>query len=138
MGAQALHDNPYDGHTLLGALSQTERFIGIQLADVVCDQGYRSHNDVGNVHGHVVRYIPCNAKRSFQRLLRRRSSIEPSIGHLQSDHRLDRNHLTGQEGDRINALLAAVGYNFRKLLRGVFFALIQRLVGRLNRVATAA
>ena len=57
-------------------------------------------------------------------MLRRRSAIEPSIGHMKSDHRLDRNHLTGKEGDRINALLAAVGYNFRKLLRGLFFALI--------------
>ena len=104
----------------------------------MCDQGYRGHNYVGNAHVHVVRYIPRNAKRSFQRLLRRRSSIEPNIGHMKSDHRLDRNPLTGQQGDRINALLAAVGYNFRKLLRGVFFALIYRLVGRLNPVATAA
>ena len=138
VGAQALHGNPYDGHTLLGALSQTERLTGIQLEDVVCDQGYRGHNYVGNAHVHVVRYIPRNAKRSFQRLLRRRSSIEPNIGHMKSDHRLDRNPLTGKQGDRINALLAAVGYNFRKLLRGVFFALIYWLVGRLNPVATAA
>ena len=138
VGAQALHGNPYDGHTLLGALSQTERLTGIQLEDVVCDQGYRGHNYVGNAHVHVVRYIPRNAKRSFQRLLRRRSSIEPNIGHMKSDHRLDRNPLTGKQGDRINALLAAVGYNFRKLLRGLFFALIYWLVGRLNPVATAA
>ena len=138
MGAKTLHGNPYDGHTLLGALSQTERLTGIKLEDIVCDQGYHGHNYVGNAHVYVVRYIPGKAKRSFQRLLRRRSSIEPSIGHIKSDHPLDRNHLTSQEGDHINALLAAVGYNFRKLLRGVFFALIYRLVGRLNPVATAA
>ena len=55
-------------------------------------------------------------------MLKRRAAIEPTIGHLKSDNRLNRNHLTGQEGDRINALLAAAGYNFRKLLRWLVFA----------------
>ena len=132
VGAQAMHGNPYDGHTLSGALSQSERLTGVKLQDVMCDQGYRGHNYVGSARVHVVRYIPRKAKRAFQRLLRRRSAIEPSIGHMKSDNRLDRNHLTGKEGDRINALLAAVGYNFRKLLRGLFFALTQWLVGQLD------
>lgn len=49
---------------------------------------------------------------------------------MKSDNRLDRNQLTGKEGDRINAVLAAAGYNFRKLLRALFFALFKWLVGR--------
>ncbi len=138
VGAQALHGNPYDGHTLSAALSQTERLTGVQLQDVMCDQGYRGHNYEGSADVHVVRYIPRKAKRAFQRLLRRRSAIEPSIGHMKSDNRLDRNQLTGEEGDRINALLAAVGYNFRKLLRGLFFALIRWLERRLDLAPAAA
>ena len=39
------------------------------------------------------------------------------IGHLKSDHRMDRNHLAHRAGDAINAVLAAVGYNFRLLIR---------------------
>ncbi len=130
VGAQSLHGNPYDGHTLAGAISQTERLTGVQLADVICDQGYRGHNYSGSAKVHVVRYISRKAKRALQRLLRRRSAIEPSIGHMKSDNRLDRNQLTGKEGDRINAVLAAAGYNFRKLLRALFFALFKWLVGR--------
>ena len=35
-----------------------------------------------------------------------------------AEHRMDRNHLKGREGDRINAVLAAAaGYNFGLLLR---------------------
>ena len=132
LGAQALHGNPYDGHTLSGALSQTERLTGVELEDVMCDQGYRGHSYDGNATVHVVRQISRKAKRAFQRMLRRRSAIEPSIGHMKSDHRMDRNHLTGQEGDRINALLAAVGYNFRKLMRGLFFALLRWILSRLD------
>jgi hypothetical protein len=57
---------------------------------------------------------------------KRRSAIEPTIGHLKSDHRLKRNFLRGKSGDQINALMEAVGYNISKLLRAfaclVFFA----------------
>src|SRR5262249_47845649 len=42
---------------------------------------------------------------------------EPVIGHLKEDHRMGRNYLTGRDGDRINAVLAAAGYNFSLLLR---------------------
>lgn len=130
VGAQALHGNPYDGHTLAGAVSQAERLTGVKFQDVMCDQGYRGHDYTGTANVHVVRYIPRKAKRAMQRLLRRRSAIEPSIGHMKSDNRLQRNQLTGKEGDRINAVLAAAGYNFRKLLRALFLALFQWLVRR--------
>jgi hypothetical protein len=49
--------------------------------------------------------------------MRRRAAIEPVIGHLKGDHRMGRNYLKGRDGDRINAVLAAVGYNFSLLLR---------------------
>ena len=52
-------------------------------------------------------------------MLKRRSAIEPTIGHLKSDHRLERNFLKGKVGDRINALMSAIGYNFCKLLRAL-------------------
>ena len=48
---------------------------------------------------------------------RRRSAVEPVIGHLKAEHRMDRNHLAGSAGDAINAVLAAAGYNFRLLIR---------------------
>jgi transposase, IS5 family len=49
--------------------------------------------------------------------MRRRAAVEPVIGHLKEDHRMRRNYLTGRDGDRINAVLAAAGYNFSLLLR---------------------
>ena len=48
--------------------------------------------------------------------MRRRSAVEPVIGHIKNGHRMDRNYLTGPQGDAINAILAAAGYNFRLLL----------------------
>jgi len=48
--------------------------------------------------------------------MRRRAAVEPVIGHLKDDHRMDRNYLAGSKGDAVNAVLAAAGYNFRRLI----------------------
>jgi transposase, IS5 family len=53
----------------------------------------------------------------IKRQLRRRSAVEPVIGHLKAEHRLGRNYLWHRRGDAANAILAAVGYNFRRLIR---------------------
>ena len=64
--------------------------------------------------------------------MKRRAAVEPVIGHLKADHRMDRNYLKGQDGDRINAVLAAAGFNFHlplrllaPLLRAIFLAALQ-------------
>lgn len=134
VGAYALHGNPYDGHTLGGAIGQVERLTGHTPDDVMVDQGYRGHGYEGSASVHVVRTIPKRATRALRRMLKRRAAIEPTIGHLKSDNRMNRNYLTGTEGDRINALLSAAGYNLRKLLRWVVFAPIFWLMGWLKTI----
>jgi len=122
VGAEALHGNPYDGHTLAGALEQIERLTSKTPSDVVVDKGYQGHGYEGEATVHVVRTIPKRATRTVRKMLKRRAAVEPTIGHLKSDNRLCRNHLTGKAGDRINVLLAAAGYNLRKLLRWIVFS----------------
>ena len=63
---------------------------------------------------------------TIRKELRRRSAIEPAIGHMKSDGRLGRNYLLGTLGDAINAILAGVGYNLRLILNWLraLFALI--------------
>jgi len=52
----------------------------------------------------------------IKREMRRRAAIEPVIGHIKNEHRMDRNYLALSRGDAINAVLAAAGYNFSLLL----------------------
>ena len=134
VGAHALDGNPYDGHTLEGAMAQIERLTKTTPDDVMVDQGYRGHGYEGSACVHVVRTIPKRATRAVRRMLKRRAAIEPTIGHLKSDNRLSRNHLTGKTGDQINTLLAAAGYNLRKLLRWIVFSLFLDVIGRLKTV----
>jgi len=118
VGIAALHGNPYDGHTLKGAHAQVERLTGITPEEMFVDKGYR-----GSQHHpeNVAVYISGRKlSGTLKRLLRRRSAIEPVIGHLKQDHRMKRNYLQGPAGDEINALLVGSGFNLRKLLR-VFF-----------------
>jgi IS5 family transposase len=116
VGAQARHGNPYDGHTLPEALEQIER-IARRPQQVFVDMGYRGHDYSGPVEVHVDKRRRGRTAKSLWRWMKRRAAVEPGIGHLKKEHRLDRNRLKGVLGDCLNAILSAAGMNFRKLLR---------------------
>jgi IS5 family transposase len=63
--------------------------------------------------------------------MKRRAAVEPVIGHVKAEHRMERNYLKGREGDRINAVLAAAGFNFSLLLRWLA-ALLRALIAALS------
>jgi hypothetical protein len=114
----ALPGNPYDGHTLASVIPAMQALIGNTLDRAIADAGYRGHNAPSD---YKFRIFTAGQKRrvtpQIRREFRRRAAIEPVIGHLKAEHRLGRNHLAHRTGDAINAVLAAVGYNFHLLLR---------------------
>lgn len=122
VGAMAKHGNPYDGHTLADALEQVERICRKPM-QVFVDQGYRGHNYQGDIEVHVDKRQRGRTAKSLWRWMKRRAAVEPSIGHLKCEHRMDRNRLKGEEGDRFNAIMSAAGMNFLKLIRWVSFFL---------------
>jgi IS5 family transposase len=62
--------------------------------------------------------------------MKQRAAVEPTIGHLKSDYRLERNRLKGTLVDKLNALFSAAAVNFRKLL-SFFWAFLFRLLSTL-------
>jgi IS5 family transposase len=116
VGAMAAHGNPYDGHTLKDALEQVQRVAG-DPEHAFVDMGYRGHGYSGEVEVHVDKRHRGRTAKSLWRWMKRRAAIEPGIGHLKREHRMERNRLHGVVGDRFNAILSAVGMNFHKLLR---------------------
>ncbi len=127
VGAQAFHGNPYDGHTLNEAVEQAERLGNFTTQSIFVDRGYRGHNYEGEGKVHLARKGIRKVKPSLRRWLKRRSAIEPVIGHMKNDGWLGRNYLLGVEGDRINAILCGAGHNIRKLLRAFLLLLFWRL-----------
>ena len=110
-------NNPYDGHTLAASISGAEKITKVEVTEANVDKGYRGHDYKGAA---VIRLAgSSNAKLSVseRKRKRRRSAIEPVIGHLKSDHRLGRCFLLGRIGDALNVIGSALGFNVRKLLR---------------------
>jgi IS5 family transposase len=125
--AKALPGNPYDGHTLNTVLPGIEAVTGATLSRVLADAGYKGHNAP---KAHKFRVFTQGQKRGMtqavKRQFRRRAGIEPVIGHTKTDHRMGRNFLAHREGDAINAVMAAAGCNFRRLL--IFLGILLRLI----------
>jgi transposase, IS5 family len=115
LNSNAFHNNPYDGHTLKEVLDDSEKLTGITIKRVFVDKGYKGHQ-VGTgkkVFLSGMRGLSIH----FKKLLRRRSAIEPCIGHMKSDGKLGRNYLKGSLGDCFNAILCGIGHNARMILR---------------------
>ena len=115
---KALPGCPYDGHTLATIIPEMEVLIGNTIERVIADKGYRGHNAPSD---YKFRVFTSGQKRrmtpKIKREMRRRSAVEPVIGHLKSGHRMERNYLAHRAGDAANAVLAAAGYNFSLLLK---------------------
>jgi IS5 family transposase len=115
VGIRAMPGNPYDGHTLAEALEQVEILTDQRPTLAVVDRGYRGHG-VENTSV-LISGTRRGLTPKLKKLLRRRSAIEPEIGHMKSDGRLARCPLKGLRGDAIFAVLCGCGHNIRKILR---------------------
>ena len=113
--ARALPDNPYDGHTLRGIIEATETLTGCAIERAYVDKGYRGH-DAQNPRRVFISGQKRGVFGAIKRELRRRSAIEPVIGHLKAEGHLGRCYLKGRAGDTANVILSAVGYNFRRII----------------------
>jgi transposase, IS5 family len=122
VGARSFPGNPYDGHILSAQLEQTRILledVGKIPKQVVVDLGFRGvdHDNPEVQIIHRGKYKSLTKQQ--RRWLKRRQAVEPAIGHLKSDHRMDRCWLQGQLGDALHTVLCATGYNLRWLLRAM-------------------
>ena len=116
LDCQALKGNAYDGHTVHQGLLRVFKHTGRFPLHTLVDRGYRGgeHTPLSQVHITGKKKGTGTAHEEHQH---RRNSIEPIIGHMKHEGLLDRCHLRGHTGDRIHAVLCAVGFNLRKVLR---------------------
>ena len=122
LGAQSFR-NEYDGHTIEASLAQVERLTRRKIKIPAGDRGYRGKKEIDGTRI-LIPDAPESSDSRYQKrkkhtLFRKRAGIEPSIGHLKSDHRLGRNFYKGVEGDAVSILLAAAAYNFQRAMRAL-------------------
>ena len=114
VGIRSLADNPYDEHTLGPALEQVEILTEHCPDLAVVDRGYRGHGV------DKTRVLISGTRRGLTPKLladlRRRSAIEPELGHMKADSRLSRCTLKGTIGDALFAVLCGRGHSIRNIL----------------------
>lgn len=126
VGARSFTGNPYDGHTLSSQLEQVSILCRKEPEEVYVDRGYRGHSHPGQSKIYIAGQKRGIGVRQKNRL-KRRNTVEPVIGHLKSDGKLGRCYLKGELGDAVNVILCGAGHNIRKLLRWLYYALLQYL-----------
>jgi len=125
----ASHDkNEHDSKTLEAALTSAVSNRVKPIKEAICDRGYRGKKEVLEVEisipGTVLKRDTKYQKEVKREKFRRRAAIEPIIGHLKSDHRMQRNFLKGFIGDEINLLLAASAFNLKKWMNNFLQLLV--------------
>ena len=128
--------NPYDGHTLAETVQQVSVLTDCKPTTVIVDKGYRGVAVEG------VRILMsgqrCGITKTLKAMIKRRSAIEPAIGHMKMDGRLARNPLKGALGDALHAVMCGAGHNLRlilaklRLLCAPFGMTLQRILGLLG------
>ena len=116
--------NEYDGHTIDRAMEQVNRISGRVIKTLAGDRGYIGQKQSGDTK--IV--IPAPplvidsryTRKKKHKLFCSRAGTEQAIGHLKSDHRLNRNFYKGKFGDEINVMLAAAAYNFKRAMRALW------------------
>lgn len=120
LSCQALAGNPFDGHTLVDAVADANAISSVQIKQVFVDRGYRGHA----VPKEQAEVFISGQKRgvtpALKRAIKRRSAIEPLIGHMKSDGKMDICRLKGFQGDVFNALLCGIAQNLRLLIAWIF------------------
>lgn len=120
LGVQSFKGNPHDSQTIEPLLDQMNDMLDYLPEEVIYDRGGRGRKEIKGVRistpSKPFKKDSISHRRSKRRKFRRRAAIEPVIGHLKKSFRMGQNYLHGDKSPYINALLAAAGWNLRKMM----------------------
>ncbi|MFN8255947.1 MAG: IS5 family transposase [Bacteroidales bacterium] len=129
LGIESFEGNPHDGKTIEPLLNQMKMNLNYQPHEVIYDRGGRGQSEINGVKistpKPTKKSYSAYQKRKIRQKFRRRAAIEPVIGHLKTDFRMAQNYLHGRASPKINAMLAAIGWNLKKKMEKLKLELLQ-------------
>jgi IS5 family transposase len=119
---KSFEGNPHDSKTIEPLLDQMKSTLDFNPKEIVYDRGGKGQKQINDTKISTPDYRPLKRdteyqKRTKRKKFRRRAAIEPVIGHLKTDFRLNQNYLLGENSSQINAFLAATGWNLKKMMK---------------------
>jgi IS5 family transposase len=127
-GMRSMPGNPWDGHTLAETLEQVSVLTDRAPKIAIVDKGYHGVK-VPNTQilrsGQKRGITEVRHHQALRKMIKRRSAIEPTIGHMNMDGRLGRNPLKGAPGDALHAVLCGKGHNIRLLFKKLAHLFVQ-------------
>ncbi len=116
---KAFFENPYDGDTIEPLLEQMEGNKLKLLKELIYDRGGKGRRQVKGVtiitpDKHKAKQKPYQKRRKRDKC-RVRAAIEPVLGHLKKDFRMEQDYLCGEKGIQVNVYLAAKAWNLKKM-----------------------
>lgn len=115
--------NPHDSNTIEPLLQQLKKNFDQLPTELIYDRGGRGKKEIDGVKistpSKPLKRDSASQKKTRRNKFRRRAAIEPVIGHLKSDCRMEKNYLSGKKSPKMNAMLAAAGWNFKKLIEKI-------------------
>ena len=117
---RAFEGNPHDRQTIQPLWEPQESIVGLAPQERIDDRGGRGKRPMGNTKISMPSK-PWKSDSPYQKQkkrkkFRRRAAIEPLMGHLKTEHRLQENDLMGASSPTINAYLAATGWHLKKFM----------------------
>lgn len=138
MAINSYAGNPHDSNTIEPLIDQIERNIQHKPKELIYDRGGRGKKEIRGVKistpNKPLKRDTVSQRRTKRKKFRRRAAIEPVIGHLKTDFRMGQNYLHGSKSPKINAMLAAAGWNFKKLMEKLKSQSIEIFILVLKRV----
>ena len=120
LAIQAFLENPFDGHTIEPLLHQMANNNMRLPKELAYDRGGKGKSEINGVKISIPaphkKTDTLYQKQTKRKKCRARAAIEPVIGHLKTDFRMQQNYLRGEKGVQINALMAATAWNLKKLM----------------------
>lgn len=120
LGIESFQGNPHDSKTIEPLLKQVKENLDYQPREMIYDRGGRGKSEINGVKISTpkkpLKRDSISQRRTKRKKFRRRAAIEPVIGHLKTDFRMEQNYLHGTSSPKINALLAAAGWNLKKMM----------------------
>lgn len=136
---EAFEGNPHDSTTIEPLLEQSNRLHGHSPQEIIYDRGGRGKPKINNTLISTpkppLKRDTAYQKRKKRTKFRRRAAIEPVIGHLKKEFRMGENYLMGKKSPKMNAMLAATGWNLKKMMEKLaedFSCLLLYLIQYLN------